>query len=395
MGDIFTFWVAVIFVVLNGLTMLAWAAAQGYKLKPTAFAFMVGAVGNLIAGSVTPISGQSSILTVTDRMKDINIRVAALLLAAAVMIPLGATGAISAIYTWAGPAVIRGMLAGVGMMLVMICFNMIKSDMRTGIVSLVAALIAWLMFNTSPVAGVGGFFPTPNALVWVIAISVGIAAFDFAVIRKQRINILEMAKANGFVGDMEQNENGKFWTKEFWSDFKLIKPKFGLATIYFALAFICVNIGTNFAFGSITGGMAMSRHGIGQNFDHLTIINSLADLPAVIFGGAPIEAIISATALTNWPVLAGVMVMVILGVLCFVGAVTRLVKYVPAASLAGFLFIIGLFSTFIPNMNLAMAAGSGQAGVAMLVTAISKNPFLGLAAGVGVRYIGHMFGVVA
>jgi len=85
--------------------------------------------------------------------------------------------------------------------------------------------------------------------------------------------------------------------------------------------------------------------------------------------------------------------MVVLGILCLVGAVTRIVKFVPATSLAGFLFIIGLFSTFVPNMTRAMAAGSGEASIAMLVTAISKNPFLGLAAGVIVRYVGPLLGI--
>jgi AGZA family xanthine/uracil permease-like MFS transporter len=383
-----TFWLAIVFVTINGAVMISWAAAQGFKLKPTALAFFAGAIGNALSGSVTPISGQSSILTVTDRIKDINVRVGALLIAAAVMIPLGMSGAISTIHTWTGPAVMQGMLAGVGIMLVMICFNMTMGNMRTGVLSMITALFTWMVFNP------GGIFPNPNALVYVIAVSVGITAFDFAVIQKKRIDILQMAKDNGFVGDMQQNESYKFWTREFWSDFKLIKPKVGLMTLYFAAAFICVNIGTNFAFGSITGGMAYSAHGITQNFDHLTIINSAADIPAALFGGAPIEAIISATALTQWPVLAGILVMVILGIMCLIGVMTKIVKFVPPASLAGFLLVIGLFSTFVPNMTRAMNAGSGEAAVAMCVTAISKNPFLGLIAGVLVRYIGGLFGLV-
>ena len=131
MTDGITFIVAVIFVSINGLTMLAWAAAQGYKMKPTAFAFLVGAIGNLITGSVTPISGQSSILTVSHFMKRMNERVAALLIAVVVMVPLGLFGGVTRIAQWAGNPVIWGMMAGVGLMesaLVLTCLNKPKGQ---------------------------------------------------------------------------------------------------------------------------------------------------------------------------------------------------------------------------------------------------------------------------
>jgi len=299
--DISVFVIAVVFVAINGLTMLAWAAAQGYKMKPTAFAFLVGAVGNLLTGSITPISGQSSILTVSHFMKNVNERIAALLIAVIVMVPLGLTGAVTAIADFAGPAVVSGMMAGVGLIVAGISIDMFKQAKRTGAISFIGALATHVICLQFP----PGSHLFTHRLVYVIAVSVTLATIDFVFFqtdpetgkRGRRVDIFKMAKASGYEGDMEQNENPKFWTKEYWADFKIMKPKFGFYAIYFALAFISLNIGTNIAFGNITAGMG----GTTQNMNHLTVINSLADIPSVLFGGAPVGAIISATAAAPWP----------------------------------------------------------------------------------------------
>ncbi|MCL2170168.1 MAG: xanthine/uracil permease [Defluviitaleaceae bacterium] len=401
--DLGVFVIAVIFVAINGLTMLAWAAAQGYKMKPTAFAFIVGAIGNLLTGSITPISGQSSILTVSHHVKDVNARIAALLIAVIVMVPLGLTGAVTRIAAYAGPPVVNGMMAGVGLMVAGISFDMLKQAKRTGIISFVSALATFAIFPARY---------HPHQLVYVIAISVTLATLDFALLQKdpvtgkrgRRIDIAKMAADSGYTGDLSQNDNPKFWTKEYWTDFKIMKPRFGIMAIYFALAFISLNIGTNIAFGNITAGFA----GVQQNMDHLTVINSLADIPAVIFGGAPVGAIISATAASPWPVMAGVVMMLLCALLLLLGLMTKAVKYIPVQAIAGFLFIIGFFSTFRPNLVNAFMGrpwtpadvpasfeigNATQAATALALTALTKNPFIGLVGGVLVRYIGGWFGL--
>jgi len=403
MSDFTTLVIAVVFVSINGLTMLAWAAAQGYKMKPTAFAFLVGAVGNLITGSITPISGQSSILTVSHFMKRMDERIAALLLAVVVMIPLGFFGGVTRIADWAGNPVLWGMMAGVGLMITGISFDMLKQAKRTGIISLVSALATHAFFIYMP------FSPETmrHALVYVIAVSVTLPTLDFVFLQKdpetgkrgRRINIATMATDAGYEGDMTQNENPKFWTKEYWSDFKIVKPKFSLYAIMFALAFISLNIGTNIAFGTITAGFTSppgEPPAIAQNMDHLTVINSIADIPSVLFGGAPVGAIISATAASPWPIMAGVIMMLLCALLLLLGLMTKAVKYVPVQAIAGFLFIIGFFSTFVPHfrnvfVNPAYSAypqAQVEAATAMAVTALTKNPFLGLVAGIAIRYIG-------
>ncbi|MCL2572316.1 MAG: xanthine/uracil permease [Defluviitaleaceae bacterium] len=394
--DLSTLTIAVVFVAINGLTMLAWAAAQGYKMKPTAFAFLVGAIGNWITGSVTPISGQSSILTVSHFMKNVNERIAALLLAVIVMVPLGLTGSVTRIADFAGQPVLWGMMAGVGLMVMGISFDMLKQEKRTGIIAFVAALATHAAFVVFPST------PNPHALVYVIAVSVTLATIDFAFIQGRRVDLLQMAKDSGYEGDMEQNENPKFWTKEYWEDFKIMKPKLTINAIYFALAFICLNIGTNIAFGNITAGFTSPpgyAPAIPQNMDHLTVINSLADIPSVLFGGAPVGAIISATAASPWPVMAGIIMMLLCALLLLLGLMIKAIKYVPIQAIAGFLFIIGFFSTFVPQLRNVFLMNGGspsaqdtvQAATAMGITALTKNPFLGLVAGILVRYIGQWF----
>ena len=387
-ADLWVFSIAVLFVTVNGFSMLAWAASQGYKMKPTAFAYLIGAVGNLLTGSITPISGQSSILTVSHFMKNVNERIAALLIAVVVMVPLGLTGTVTRIADFAGPAVVQGMMAGVGLMVAGISFDMFKQSRRTGAISFISALTAHAYF-----------LGNPHALVYVVAISVTLASLDFTLLqvdpetgkRGRRIDLLKLSQADGYVGDMAQNDNPKFWTKEYWEDFKLMKPKFTLYAFYFALAFISLNIGTNIAFGNITAGFA----GTTQNMDHLTVINAIADIPSILFGGAPVGAIISATAAAPWPVMAGVTMMLLCALLLLLGLMTKAVKYIPVQAIAGFLFIIGFFSTFVPNLSRAFGTGyTAQAATAMALTALTKNPFIGLTGGIAVRYIGMYFGLM-
>ena len=93
--------------------------------------------------------------------------------------------------------------------------------------------------------------------------------------------------------------------------------------------------------------------------------------------------------------LCGVVFMLVTGLLILLGLVSRLGKYLPAQSISGFLFIIGLVITFVPNLStVASSDGSISGFIALGVTAWSKNPFLGMVAGVLVRYFGSFVGLV-
>ena len=372
------FVLAVVAVIINGVPQLLYAQARGFALKPAGFAYLVGAIGNTLTGSVTPISGQAETITVASVKKNLRNNVSSILLAAVIMIILGLCGGVSKIADFAGPAVVSGMMAGVGLILAGVSWDMFQQEKRVTIVSIVAAIAAYAVFLNSS-----------NVVVWTIFISVVIATADFLFLQKRRVDLSTIVEEGREV--IEDSTEWRFWKKEYWTDFKFIKPTFNLAVLFGALSLVMLNIGANISFGGITASIA----GTSQNFDHLSIINSLADVPSALFGGPPIEAIISGTAGAPWPVACGIVFMLITGILVLVGLVGRLGKYLPAQSIAGFLLVIGFAKTFIPNLQAVTTSDNAIAGfMALGVTAWSKNPFLGMVVGVLVRFLGRYVGLV-
>jgi AGZA family xanthine/uracil permease-like MFS transporter len=371
--SIWLFLLAVFFVVVNGATQLFYAQSLGYKLKPTGLAYFVGAIGNLLTGSVVPISGQAETITMSGLIKNLNVRVAALLIASAVGIFLGATGLLSRIVDFSGTTVISGMMAGVGLILASVGVSLAKQELRTGIISMVSAVAVWILSHD---------------VVYTIAASVFISSLDYCVLQKRRVSLEDVAKEAGI--DAE-SANWKFWTKEYWADFKLIRPRFTPGAVMGGLGFICLNIGSNISFGNITASIA----GVQPKLNALSVINSLADVPSILFGGMPIEAIISGTAGAPWPVAAGIAMMAVSGALLLTGLMTKIGGYVPSQSIAGFLLIIGFSLTLVPNLSAVAASESPLEGiVAGSVTMLTNNAFIGMLAGIIVKVTGNLFGLV-
>lgn len=100
-----------------------------------------------------------------------------------------------------------------------------------------------------------------------------------------------------------------------------------------------------------------------------------------LLGGAPVETIISATASAPEPVIAGCLMMLIMAAILALGLLQKVGKYVPSSSIAGFLFVLGMFVIFPENAATALA-GKEQlvAATTMLVTAL-VDPFVGLLSG--------------
>jgi len=372
------FVLAVVAVIINGVPQLLYAQARGFAIKPAGFAYLIGAFGNLLTGSVTPISSQAETITVASVKKNLRNNVSSILLAAVLMAVLGLCGGVNMIAEFAGPAVVAGMMSGVGLMLAGVTLDMFGQEKRVTIVSVVSALVAYVIFLNDG-----------NKVVWTIFISVAVSTIDFLFIQKRRVDMSTLVEEGR--EPVEMSSEWRFWKKEYWSDFKLIKPTLNVAVIMGALSIMMLNVGANISFGGITASIA----GTTQNYDHLSIINALADVPSALFGGPPIEAIISGTAGAPWPVLCGVIFMLVTGVLILTGVIGRLGKYLPAQSISGFLFVIGLIMTFAPNLTtVASSDGSMSGYIALGVTAWSKNPFLGMVAGIVVKFLGSYVGLV-
>jgi len=371
------FILAVVAVIINGVPQLLYAQARGFALKPAGFAYLVGGIGNLITGSVTPISAQAETITVASVKKNLRDNVSSILLAALLMIIIAAFGGVNKISDFAGVSIISGMMSGVGLILAGVSLDMFNQDKRTSLVSIVTAIAAYAIFYNSP-----------NKVVWTIFISVVVSTADFLFLQKRRVDVSASIEEGREY--LQTSNEWRFWKKEYWKDFKLIKPRINVTVIMGALSLVMLNIGANISFGGITASIA----GTTQNFDHLSIINSLADIPTALFGGPPIEAIISGTAGAPWPVACGIVFMLVTGILILVGVIGRLGKYLPSQSIAGFLLVIGFALTFAPNLSAVANSDHPMSGyIALGVTAWSKNPFIGMVVGILVRYFGSYIGL--
>ena len=344
---------AAIGVVLNGIPQGLLALSMGFASVSTALGFGVGVIGCLLLGSVAPISFQAETIVLAGTMgKNMRERLSMVFFAGVTMAALGACGLLTAIVNFAGETVLNAMMAGVGLVLTKLALGMMKENKLVGITSVVTAVLVY-------------FFLGQN-LVYTIVISLVVSS--------------AAAKLAG------QDIGGGVGTAEKMGRLKLEKPIFNLSVLRGALALACLTVGANIAFGSITGGIA----GASQNVDHLTIYSGLADAVSALFGGAPVEAIISATAGAPHPVTAGVLMMGIMAVILFCGLLPKIGKYVPSQSIAGFLLILGAVVT-VPGNAAAAFAGTGAgdtivAGVTMGVTAFT-DPFFGMLAGTALKLL--------
>lgn len=351
MQDIFTDFMAIVGVVLNGLPQGLLALTFGFASIPTAMAFFVGAAGNVITQNVAPISFQAETITYAGTSgKNRSERCTMIFLGAILMALIGVFGLLTKIVDFVGQDIAFGMMAGVGIMLAKVAIDMVRKDKLSGGVSMAAALITYFFTRNSG-----------NTLVYTIVVSVIASCIASAVFEKDKENIVVV--------------DDKFTRQKF---------TFNTNVIFGALGMVCLNIGSNISFGSITASMAPQAH---YNVDQLSVISSLADMASSFFGGAPVESIISATASAPHAVWAGVAMMIVMGVILLAGLLPKISKYVPTSSIAGFLFVLGVFKTVALDAPGALALNPAVGGLTMVVTAVT-NPFLGMMAGLAARLLG-------
>lgn len=340
-------------VVINGIPQALLALSVGFAAFPTSLGFAVGVIFCLLFQSPIPISMQAETIALAGSYGDnIRERLSVVFWAGLLMTLLGITGTLNFIVDLAGDYVINGMMAGVGLILAKIAVDGLKLETKiVSLISIITALITYFVSNRN--------------LVYTIIISVLVSSV-YANLAKLEI------------GKDIQKEDRKLSIK---------KPVFNAKVVRGALSLACLTIGANIAFGNITA--SLGDGSLTANIDHLTIYSGLADSVSSLFGGAPVEAIISATGASDNPINSGILMMVILGAIMFMGFLPKLGKYVPGESIHGFLFVLGALVTVPTNANLAFAAGGDTilvAGIAMATTAAS-DPFIGLVAGVILKFI--------
>jgi len=349
-------------VVLNGVPQGLLALGFGFSAFPSALAFIVGALGAAFYGSVAPISFQAETITVAGKMSaKRNEMLTAVFYGGAGFAIIGLLGYLETLVELVGPNIINAMMAGVGVMLALVAIDLGKNEKVIGGVSIVSALLLWV-FTASLV----------HTIVWSVVISCIVGkyfVFD-PVEEKSPSRKLKV-----------QNLKWKFWESP-----NVIKG---------ALALITLNIGATISFGSITGQIADTS----VNLDHLAVYSAFANMASSLFGGAPVESIISATGDAPSPVFAGILMMVIFAVILLAGWLPKIGKYVPKSSISGFLLVLGAIVTFPINIQLAFqdvgmeTPMAAVIGVTVVLTA-KFDPFIGLASGVILRFIFSLVGMV-
>ncbi|HLR10220.1 MAG TPA: NCS2 family permease [Sporosarcina sp.] len=343
---------AAIGVLLNGLPQGLLALTFGFASVPTALAFFTGALGNSMVGSISVISYQAETITVAGTMgRNMRERLSMIFFGASMMLVIGLFGLLEKIVDFIGPVITNGMMAGVGIMLAKVAFDMIKNDRIIGMSSLIVAIGTYMMTED---------------LVYTILFSVVISSV--------------VARFTETSSPLPQLENEKL---------KLQKLVVNPIVIRGALAMVTLNIGANIAFGKINGDIANQE----VNVDHLTVISSIADMVSAIFGGAPVEVVISATSQAPHAVLAGVIMMVMMGVILLAGLLPKIGKYIPSSTIAGFLFVLGAIVTLPTNATAAISAGGSDSivgSMTMVVTALT-DPFLGMLAGLIIEFLLSIF----
>ena len=377
MGKILTDLLTALAVVLNGIPQGLLALSFGFAALPTALAFLVGAVGSVAFHSVATISFQAETITLAGTMgTNLKERLSLVFWGAVLLLIPSLFGLNEAIISWIGPVVVFSMMAGVGIMLSYVAINLFYSEKISGAFSIVSALIVW--------------FITKN-LALTIIISVFAAVIVYNILKAKKVEkwladkVHYKLEEDNIAHTLEKFNFGNIqW--DFWKNRRILIG---------ALSIACLNIGANISFGKITGSIAHAS----VNIDHLAIYSSLADMASTIFGGGPVEAIISGTATAPHPLLASVLMMSIMALILLFKLLPKIGKYVHKSTIAGFLLVLGMFVTFATNTQAAigavphMAAGPfgftawGMVIGATILVSARFNPFFGLLTGVIIRLI--------
>lgn len=345
--------IAAIAVVINGLPQGLLALTYGFGAFPTGIGLLVGSLGYMITNQVAPISFQAEAIVLAGQMgKDRKERLNIVFFTGIVMSIIGVLGLLEPTIRFIGPAILNGMMAGVGITLAKVAIDMFKTDRNVTSISIAIALLA--------------YFVTGKNLVYTIVTSVIVSSIAGAFLNKDKELSSNVDLNNEKINRLKINMNSSLLRK--------------------VLALVTMQVGGNIAYSSVTGSLAKTS----VNVDYITLYSGLADSISAFFGGGPVEAIISGTAVAPNPAKSGLLMMVIMIIVLFIKILPKIAKYVPGESIAGFLFILGTVVVFPENIATAISANPIEAGITTIVTA-TTDPFIGMISGIIVRFLSSLF----
>lgn len=345
---------AALAVVINGLPQGLLALTFGFAAFPTALAFIIGPVSMLLFNQIAPISFQAESIVLAGTMgKNRSERLNIVFFTGIIMAIIGGLGLLEPTIKFIGPSILNGMMGGVGIILAKVGIEMARENKLAGGISLLSAVLT--------------YFITDN-LVYTIVISVFVSSAIWLFANK---NSEEFNKSDVNL------EYEKFIPLKFKLNKNVIRSVLGLVTL---------QIGGNIAYASITGNLANKP----VNIDLVTLYSGIGDAVSAFFGGGPVEAIISGTAVAPNPLISGVIMMVIMAAVLMAKLLPKIAKYVPNQSIAGFLFVLGAIVVFPTNIALGLEGTPIVGGVTAIVTS-ATDPFIGMLSGIFVRFLMTIF----
>ena len=334
------------------------ALSLGFASAPTGIGFLVGAGALLVFRSVVPVSFEVESLTVVSRLceRDWKRMAQSVLVAGVIGAALGFLGVFGMIVDFIDGPILSGMMTGVGLILSFVAYETFKENRIIGGVSIVVALGTFFLLINDP-----------NNLIYALFASVAAA-----IVVSRFVEFKPIVDPNAPREKIGLIPLDRF---AFLKDIRVIRA---------ALALLALRIGTSIAYSGIDGQLS----GTEPNVDHTNIIAGLAGAASAAFGGAPVEPIISGTAAAPNPVTSGFIMMVIMGVLLLLGLLPKLARWVPTASIAGFLFLLGAVLAIPGNIGGVITETDTFSGpVTVAVTAVTFDPFLGMVCGIIVRFV--------
>jgi AGZA family xanthine/uracil permease-like MFS transporter len=331
------------------------AITFGFMLFPSALGFIVGAVGSLLTGNITPVSFQQEGLSLAKGLgKDLRERVSMILFAAALTGILGLLGLPQMVVDKIGPEIFLAMLAGVGLYLTKVGLDLSKDNLIIGIPCAIVALVVQIVTNN---------------LIYAVTASVPLGIL---------IQWILVKTGRGKPATEVEVPHYSNWWEGIKAEFKVIKPAVTWSVIIGTLALATLTIGGNIAYTAVNLSMATNPV---QAYNQVTVISGLADFASSLFGGASMEVIVSATAAAPHPILAGALLMFGAAIVLLSGLIYKIAKYIPIAAMGGYLIAIGMILVLPYNAADAFSAGNPiVVSVTIAATALT-NPFFGLVAG--------------
>ncbi|MDK3256057.1 hypothetical protein [Blastococcus capsensis] len=357
--------IAALGMTADGLAEGLYAVRHRFSARAASIGYAIGAGVGWFYNVVTPITFTvESIAVATRAVKKPPQILYVVALSAVPSIVLGLFGLYSTFVNWLDPAVVAGVIAGVGVILAGVGVGYVRERPYIAVPAVAA--------------GVVGYVLTDNLVVVILAsMAVGTAARYLVPERLQ-----DKAKSDGESGDdgdtdgEDAEEPGVGLIPFQWRD--MIAP----AVLIGAFSVFALRTGAVVSYSRVNGELA----GQEANLDGVTVMAGLASLGSGLLGGPPLETTPAPMAATPQPVFSTVLFMALMAVLLFFGAVGRLGRYVPLQGIAGFLIVTGI-PVIMPENLPAVAEAPLVGGTALAITALS-NPFYGLLAGQAVALLG-------